>query len=189
MKSNSITRYLKNDQPVYSLEECDSVEIELHGENTDNLYALVSKESLSIIYDYCWYISKSGYPIGYPSGLLNKKERNKLAVGIKMHKLIIPHVKKGFVIDHINRNRRDNRLHNLRVCTRKENSYNTSKPKNSKYTYKGVKMISDCIWKATITKDNKRYEINDIPTEQEAALIYDAMAEELFGKFAGKNFE
>lgn len=145
MKTNTISKYLKGDQIVYSLEECDSIELELLGAHADDkeAYAIVSKQSLPIIYDYCWYLGKNGYPIGYPSGLTNKKEKENLAVGIKMHRLIVPYVNKGYVVDHINRNKRDNRLENLRVCTQKENSYNTTKPKNSKNKYKGVKAIKE----------------------------------------------
>ncbi|AYV81985.1 MAG: HNH endonuclease [Homavirus sp.] len=198
MKTNTISKYLKGDQIVYSLEECDSIELELLGSHADDkeAYAIISKQSLPIICDYSWYLSKGGYPIGYPSPLTktitNKEEKENLAVGIKMHRLIVPHVKKGYVVDHINRNKRDNRLENLRVCTQKENSYNTTRSTNSKNNYKGVRIAKkkkndDRLWTAYITKDGKKYEITNIQSEYEAAQIYDMMAEELFGEFAGKN--
>ena len=48
-----------------------------------------------------------------------------------LHKNLLGKQEKGYVIDHINRNKLDNRLENLRVITCKENSYNRTKNKNS----------------------------------------------------------
>jgi aspartate carbamoyltransferase regulatory subunit len=55
-----------------------------------------------------------------------------------LHKNLLGKQEKGYVIDHINRNKCDNRLENLRVITAKENSYNRTKNANSNNKYKGV---------------------------------------------------
>lgn len=47
-----------------------------------------------------------------------------------MHHMLIPEVKQGYERDHINRNRLDNRLSNLRVITKTENLRNRSFDKN-----------------------------------------------------------
>jgi len=97
---------------------------------------------------------------------------------------IIGDIPKGNVVDHINRNKLDNRLENLRICSQKQNSYNTSKRNNK---FKGVSKMKNG-WCAKITKDGQTHIIKNIPSEHEAAKIYDMMAEELFGQYAGKNF-
>jgi hypothetical protein len=142
---------------------------------------LVSKQSLPIVLSCKWILSKSGYASTYDFDKLGLPH---CRGGIKLHRLLKP-APIGYVVDHINHNRLDNRLENLRVCTPKENSYNTSK-RNGKF--KGVKKQSNGKWMAKAHKDGKKYELKDIATEKEAAKLYDILAEELFGEYAGKNF-
>lgn len=156
------------------------VQLELCGNHSEGKSCLVSKDSLSFVLKYKWYLGKDGYPITH--GTIDR--RRQFGRGRKMHKLIMPKINKGYVIDHINRDKLDNRLFNLRICTQKENSYNTSRKSNK---YKGVRKIGNK-YKAAISKDGKNYEIGSINDEQTAAKIYDLMAEELFGDYAGKNF-
>ncbi|AYV83595.1 MAG: HNH endonuclease [Hyperionvirus sp.] len=169
---NEIVRCYLNDGSECELDKCDYVQLKLI--SSDEAYALVSKRSVDVILSFKWYVGKDGYPTGYGG-----RQR-----GIKMHKLVMQGVR-GKVIDHINRNKLDNRLENLRICTYKENSYNTSRRNNK---FKGVKKISENKYAATISKDGVSHSINNISSETEAAKIYDMMAEELFGTFAGKNF-
>jgi hypothetical protein len=105
-----------------------------------------------------------------------------------LHKNLLGKQQKGYVIDHINRNKLDNRLENLRVITSRENSYNRTKSKSSKNKYKGV-IKKNNKYVASITKDGVKREIGGFETEEDAAKMYDMMAEELFGEFAGFNFE
>ena len=104
-----------------------------------------------------------------------------------LHKNLLGKQEKGYVIDHINRNKLDNRLENLRVITCKENSYNRTKNKNSNNLYKGVYKRGNK-FVASISKDGIKKEITGFETEEEAATVYDMMAQELFGEFAGLNF-
>ena len=91
-------------------------------------------------------------------------------------------------IIHKNRINLDNRYENLRIITQKENSYNRTKNITSNNKYKGViKRGNKYI--ATVTKDGKRHEIGGFETEEDAANAYDMMAQELFGEFAGLNFD
>jgi hypothetical protein len=43
-------------------------------------------------------------------------------------------------------------------------------------------------WSAVINKSGHKHVISGIRTEKDAAKIYDLMAEELFGDYAGTNF-
>jgi hypothetical protein len=162
--------------------ECDVdlasyVKLELLGraKDTEQNYFLVSKSKLEYIIRHSWYLDSNGYPMTYTA-------RSKT-----LHKNLLGKQEPGFVIDHINRNKLDNRLENLRVITAKENSYNRTKSKNSNNKYKGVKKCGNK-YTACISKDGVKREIGGFETEEDAAKAYDMMAEELFGEFAGKNF-
>lgn len=65
-----------------------------------------------------WHLSSSGYPCRRV--LVNGKYKIK-----PLHSFILPH-KKGFVVDHINRNPLDNRKSNLRYLTHQNNLRNSS---------------------------------------------------------------
>jgi len=192
-KLNQLVGFYKNNgEKVYDITNSDYVQIKLLGPHAndcekkgESCLALVTTSSLPLILDFQWYLGKDGYPVAYRS----LDDKIKLGRGMKMHQMLIPKMNKGNVIDHINRNKLDNRLMNLRECTPKQNSYNTTKPKgNSGSKYKGVKKGAGNTWVATLSKDGNIHEIKDIPTEKQAAKIYDLMAEEMFGQFAGKNF-
>ena len=165
----------------------DYVEVTLLGNHGENKSFKIDKNDYPLIMDYKWYLNNNGYPYTFGKGSVNFGKRGKT-----LHKFLFrkQYIEKGYVIDHINRDKLDNRRNNLRIITQKENSYNRTKNSNSNNTYKGVKTDKKSLgtYKATVTKDNVKYEIKDIPDEESAAKIYDIMAEELFGEYAGKNF-
>ena len=189
---NLILGHYKNSgDEVNDMSESDYVQIKLLGVHAQEKEAncLVSTSVLPIVIEFSWYLGKDGYPVAYRSvdGSIRMGRGSKLHIFLLKHRTKL--YKEKVVIDHINRNKLDNRLDNLRICTPKQNSYNTTRPKNSKYNYKGIrKQGKSGKWIATASKDGSKFEIKDIATEKEAAEIYDVMAEELFGKYAGKNF-
>jgi HNH endonuclease len=153
--------------------------------DADGYIMLVSKQDLNLVMNYKWYLNSNGYPGTY--GSIHKDEEN-WGAPYPLHRFLFVGIPEGYVVDHINRNRLDNRRQNLRIITAKQNSFNRKKPKNSKNKYKGVRKMGGGKFKAVISKDGKTYTIKDCETEKAAALAYDAMAEELFGQYAGKNF-
>jgi len=159
------------------IDEASYVKLELLGraKNTENNYFLISISKLEYVLRHSWYLDSNGYPMTYTS-------RSKT-----LHKNLLGKQEPGFVIDHINRNKLDNRMENLRIITARENSYNRNKNYNSNNKYKGV-IKKGNKYSACITKDGIKREINGFETEEDAAKAYDMMAEELFGIFAGKNF-
>jgi|WetSurMetagenome_2_1015567.scaffolds.fasta_scaffold15070_2 hypothetical protein len=92
-------------------------------------------------------------------------------------------------VDHINRNRLDNRRLNLRVCTHAENMYNKAPCKNNKSGFKGV-IKSSRGWLAIIKFPNtkKQFRIDFFPTDIAAAHAYDEYAKLAYGEFAYLNF-
>lgn len=80
------------------------------------------------IRDRCWYVETRGR-------VCCRNTNNKTP--IKLHRLIMD-APEGMSVDHINRNQRDNRRSNLRICTQAENTRNSSVPKNSTTGVTGV---------------------------------------------------
>jgi hypothetical protein len=78
---------------------------------------------------------------GYWQYSLNWKEKNKYNVYTAQQLVAIsflnhfPDSTKGYVIDHINDNRLDNRLENLRLVTAQENAFNRSRLNAKGYTW------------------------------------------------------
>lgn len=178
---NKILKSFKNNGDECALDECDYFQLELL---TNNAIVLISKKCLDLVLTFKWYLGKDGYAMTYGSDKIKLGARTKLHQLLYKNYNLINKIPSGYVIDHINRDKLDNRLENLRMCNGKQNSYNTSKRKGK---FKGVSKTKKS-WNASITKDGKTYKIKDIPSEMEAAKIYDLMAEELFGQYAGKNY-
>jgi hypothetical protein len=108
----------------------------------------------------------------------------------------------GMTIDHLNENKFDNRLENLRICTIQENLgfywSKHRKPKtikertpkiNHTSKYRGVHWhIRDKVWQSKIYSGGKSYFIGYFKDEIEAALSYDIKAIELLGSESILNF-
>lgn len=175
---NKIIGFFNSENNECDVDDATHVKLELLGraKNTEQNYFLVSKSKLEYVLRHSWYLGSNGYPMTYT------------ARGKTLHKNLLGRQEQGYVIDHINRNKLDNRLENLRIITAKENSYNRTKSKNSNNIYKGVKKSGNK-YIATISKDGITKNIGGFETIEDAAKAYDMMAEELFGEFAAKNFD
>lgn len=83
-------------------------------------------------------------------------------------------------IDHINHNRADNRIANLRLVSRKQNNENRSKSKNKSSKFKGVTFRKDQQkWTAQICSNYKQKHLGYFETEELAHAAYLKAAEEL----------
>jgi hypothetical protein len=92
-------------------------------------------------------------------------------------------------IDHINRDKQDNRMVNLRLASSSENGMNSSKQKGATSQYKGVSWYAKYKkWRSTIMKDGVQKHLGHYNTEEEAARAYDKAAKEIFGEYANLNF-
>lgn len=105
---------------------------------------------------------------------------------ILMHR-VIACAPLGLEVDHINRNRLDNRRSNLRLTDRAGNTRNCSRNRRSTQPYKGVRRIGNR-WGARLKFEGEWCCLGWFDTPHEAAVAYDLMAMALFGEFAATNF-
>ena len=88
-------------------------------------------------------------------------------------------------LDHINGDKRDNRLCNLREATNAENCRNSGIRRTNSSGYKGVyRQESYKKWRAQITVDYKIHYLGVFNTPEEAHAAYCKAAKELHGEFA-----
>ncbi len=89
------------------------------------------------------------------------------------------------MIDHINGDRTDNRLANLRLATRSQNLANTGAYVTSATGIKGVWWHKGAKkWKATIGYQGRQRHLGYFDDIQDAKAAYDAAALHYFGEFA-----
>ena len=88
-------------------------------------------------------------------------------------------------IDHVNGNRSDNRIANLRLATNSENVCNRGKPKNNTSGFKGVSWNSGRrAWLATIRRKGSNKNLGYFATREAAADAYNRAALKYHGEFA-----
>jgi len=135
------TRFDKNE----IIDKKEYCEIKLYNKNK---ISLIDSKYKNIVKKYKWRLSDQGYAI---------------CDKIRLHQLIIGGKIKGLDIDHINRNKLDNREKNLRYCTRSENMH------NRKGTNKGVNYRKNKKrWIANITIDNNTIHLGSYKEEKDA---------------------
>jgi hypothetical protein len=122
-----------------------------------------------------WHFGKGGY--AYRCRRINGKN-----CAFQLHSAILPK-KEGLEIDHINRNKLDNRLENLRYATHGQNMANRSIGKNNTSGFKGV-FKNGSGWIARIFQNGKFLNLGTYSTRREAAITYNLTASTLFGHFA-----
>jgi len=90
-------------------------------------------------------------------------------------------------LDHINRDKSDNRVENLREATNRQNQRNSALSKRNSTGYKGVILSpfnKSNPYKAQIVIDGKQRSLGYYPTAELAHLAYVEAANEHFGEFA-----
>lgn len=146
-----------------------AVEVKVYGDN--DLWLIVDIEDFERYSDYKFYTA-SGYVCVAP-------ETQK----VLLHRLIVDFE----IVDHINRNKLDNRKANLRSATHGQNMINSGLRKDNKSGYKGV-YLNNKSYEVQITSNGKRVYIGVYKTAVEAALAYDEAAKKYHGEFAYLNF-
>ncbi len=155
--------------------------------NGNQIKTLISTEYIDIIMNFNWFImgqtaTQQGY-VGFSRRIKGR------TVYYKLHRLILGVEDEKVFVDHINRDRFDNRKCNLRIATRSENSRNISKQKLTKSKYKGVRMTSSGKFECTIFVRGKPIYLGCFLTELEAVKVYDENAILYHGEFAATNVD
>lgn len=105
---------------------------------------------------------------------------------IFMHR-IITGAPDGMAVDHRNRVKLDNRSENLRIVNNSQNCWNSG-PRQHTSKYKGVSWDKRCrLWRVSISVNGKAKNCGRYKTQDEAARIYNLMAEKSYGEYAYLN--
>ncbi len=91
------------------------------------------------------------------------------------------------LVDHINQNKADCRIENLRAASASQNTAYKPKFRTGHSKYKGVSKKRNK-WQATIVKDYKHIHLGNFECQLVAAFAYDKKAKEIYGEFAWTNF-
>lgn len=160
---------------------------------------LISREELLRLLDYnqeCgnfhWKVSHPGIPAGSLAGCVDKHS-GYIKIGIcgvqySAHRLAWLYVNDRWPInqiDHINGNKADNRIGNLREVTNGQNQQNGSLRKTNSSGHKGVSWDKNTSkWIAYICCDNKQYNLGYYLTIAEAVAARTAGEKILHGEYA-----
>ncbi len=143
---------------------------------------LIDTEDLGKVSKYPWHITHFGY-------VAHTNPRGSKPRQLWLHRFIM-HPKKGEIVDHINRNKLDNRKENLRIATKGQNAINSKLPSNNTSGFKGVSRNNQGkrYWAAYIKIDQKHKFLGNYITKESAAMAYAIAAKRFFGEFASLNF-
>jgi hypothetical protein len=119
-----------------------------------------------------WCISKTGYVVAN----INHKV-------VKMHRLIL-NCSENKVVDHINGNRLDNRISNLRICSAKNNSRNKGIGKNNSSGVPGVSKLPNGKWRVRIMVDRKEIALGRYESFNEAVQVRKQAEIKYFGEYS-----
>jgi len=110
-----------------------------------------------------------------------RHERGKMVL---MHRVIMQ-PPEGMVVDHIDRNRANNRRSNLRVCTQRQNRCN-SRPCGGRSGFKGVSPQGHK-WVSQLKYRGKSYRAGVFADPVDAARARDLLAVDVLGEYAWLN--
>lgn len=156
-KSKSQKMYIENLGIRNSFrEENGLIYVKLKSSNKEMICDIESWEILKYM---CWRISEKGYAKSI-------KVENGINKVFMAHRIIVG-AKEGDIVDHINRDRLDNRRKNLRIVNAYANAINRKLKKENKTGYAGVRRQKKS-WIASITIDGKWTTLGHYNTFEEA---------------------
>ena len=141
---------------------------------TKGYVALVDAVDYPMLSRFTWHVTNKGYAVRgqHPHVLMSRV-------------IMLPDP--GLEVDHVNRNKLDNRRRNLRICEHRGNARNAARRVDNASGYKGVSWRSDVKkWRVRLANGGQKY-LGLFDDKLDAARAYDAAARELFGEFACLN--
>lgn len=138
---------------------------------------LFDAEDLPLIESRNWYRDKDGYLVScyYFSGVRRF---------VRFHRIVMKATSQQ-IVDHINKNRADNRKGNLRLCNSSENDRNRSRYSTNTSGVTGVFFDKRRRkWVANITYNNKRLHLGRYASKEDAVRARLSKEVELFREFA-----
>lgn len=139
------------------------IEVKLGGKLANGKLALIDLEDSNLVNAMNWSMDTDGYAVANGTRL-------------KMHRLIMK-APKGSLVDHINRDRLDNRKVNLRIVTVEQNTWNHSH-KVGKSGVRGVRKRSNR-WEAFLSVKDKFKYLGYFKTLEEAKAAREQAEKEL----------
>ena len=152
-------QYRKNEIII----EGDTAKIKMINKKGEINYAIIDLEDIERISIHCWHVSGTGYA----EAGFNKQT-------VLMHRYILDYNEK-FDVDHINRNKLDNRKSNLRIVTRQENAVN-KEPGGVCYKKDKKKYL------AYVDRYGKRFSAGYHGTYEDARIAWEAKLKEIEDK-------
>lgn len=144
---------------------------------TRGKWTVIDAADAKLVSRFTWRCSEDGYAIS-DMWIDGKK------IAKRMHWLLVE-VGEGQEVDHISRNRLDNRRSNLRVGTHRQNIWNSPSPKKNKFGLRGVKHTKNKKkFTAVIRNVGGKEHLGTFPTAELAHQAFCEAAKMLRGEFA-----
>ena len=146
----------------------------------DNCSLIVDLEDTEKIRQFTWRLDKDGYATAS-----TKRDENNKQQQYRMHRLILNVTDPKIIVDHIDRNKTNNRKNNFRIVTYQQNTFNRSKIKNSSSSYKGLYFDKKHnAYQLRIFKDGKSFYFGTYTSEIAAANAYNYYIIQFFGEYS-----
>jgi len=154
-------------------------------------WAVIDREDYDTVRDFNWHLGTKGYA---QTSFYDAEKYNKETNGTRtarLHRLILG-VVGGVKVDHVDRNKLNNRRRNLRPCSNAENLRNRGACKVRKSeitsTHKGIYFErKKRLWRVKIVVDGRRIHGGRFKSETDAARKYNELAIIHHGEFACLN--